>query len=286
MRYRGYKIENDQKPIPDRRFDYSFQHDNYYGPGDRRAGVAPTVEAACAEIDEIEHDLSDCPVVLHPYMRLGDIPLDWKFGLDGDEGDGGAGVRKTFRLLLILEGVAYCKVSRSYDGTQGDRVEFPADKLVRPHHNGGSDDCYATCRIKTVEENAEADLDAVKYHRLCDEIEAEVEQAIKEAGQESRVIYSAYPLSEDRFPVNNLNEVAIHGECVLVMPADFCFGGEESKDYRSDVVKDPTWKDLAILVNEAIGIVGDGHHCFFEGVGEVKGRTHGDVPVYEFYMGS
>ena len=62
--YRGYTISHDPPPIPDRRFDWSYVHEDYdgapnnpgEGPADHRCGHAASVGACRAEIDEIEDD--------------------------------------------------------------------------------------------------------------------------------------------------------------------------------------------------------------------------------------
>lgn len=62
--YRGYRITYDPKPIPDRRWDWDFVHEDYDGapnypgdgPGDHRCGNAASVEACRAEIDMLEDD--------------------------------------------------------------------------------------------------------------------------------------------------------------------------------------------------------------------------------------
>jgi hypothetical protein len=57
--YRGYHIEYDPPPIPDRRFDYGFSHVEYGGPGDPRCGRARSVEEAKSEIDMLYEDEGD-----------------------------------------------------------------------------------------------------------------------------------------------------------------------------------------------------------------------------------
>ncbi len=56
-RYGKWTIDFGPKPIPTRKFDYSFWHDDYDGAPDsfdNRAGTAASVEEAKAEIDIIE----------------------------------------------------------------------------------------------------------------------------------------------------------------------------------------------------------------------------------------
>ena len=50
-------VEYNPKPIPSRKHDYDFWHEDYDGPGDTRCGTASSVEECKAEIAEIEADL-------------------------------------------------------------------------------------------------------------------------------------------------------------------------------------------------------------------------------------
>lgn len=49
--YKGFYIVYEPKPIPDRRYDYDWTHEDYNGPGDNRAGTAASVSVCMAEID-------------------------------------------------------------------------------------------------------------------------------------------------------------------------------------------------------------------------------------------
>lgn len=56
-RYGNWTITYDPKPIPTRKFDYNFRHDDYDGAPDsfdNRAGTAASIEEAKQEIDLIE----------------------------------------------------------------------------------------------------------------------------------------------------------------------------------------------------------------------------------------
>ena len=52
--YKGYTIRFSPKPIPDRRHDWDWEHDDYDGPPDKRCGAAESAEACMNEIDEME----------------------------------------------------------------------------------------------------------------------------------------------------------------------------------------------------------------------------------------
>ena len=53
--YPGWHVEYDPKPIPDRRHDYNYWHDDCDGvpDGNHLCGTAESVEAAIAEIGEL-----------------------------------------------------------------------------------------------------------------------------------------------------------------------------------------------------------------------------------------
>lgn len=51
MKYRGYIITHNPKPIPLRAHDYDYVHDEYDGPDDDRCGSEASVEECKAAID-------------------------------------------------------------------------------------------------------------------------------------------------------------------------------------------------------------------------------------------
>jgi len=57
----GWNVDRDVKPIPDRRFDFNYWHEDHDGSdgGDGLAGTASSVEDAVEQIKEIEKDLRD-----------------------------------------------------------------------------------------------------------------------------------------------------------------------------------------------------------------------------------
>ncbi|MCP1674394.1 hypothetical protein J2T57_001496 [Natronocella acetinitrilica] len=84
--------------------------------------------------------------------------------------------------------------------------------------------------------------------------------------------------------VADLDRVAIHGRCRLIHEADTFFGGEESMDFVSPVLENPTWLTVAIQAQAMIECVGDRHHVFLEALHEHPGAT--DIATYRFVMGS
>lgn len=120
-------------------------------------------------------------------------------------------------------------------------------------------------------------------------IDAEVCAAIRDAGQRVRVRYSAYRSDANDIPRNNLKRVAARGRVIITSQRSQFYGGEHSKNYQSDVVENPTWLDVALLANEAIGVTRDRTHCFLEGLKRMDDPHNprdDDVKVYRLVMGS
>ena len=53
IHYKGYKIEKVLKPIPSRKMDWDYVHEDYDGPEDNRCGCAASIEECKSDIDEI-----------------------------------------------------------------------------------------------------------------------------------------------------------------------------------------------------------------------------------------
>lgn len=85
----------------------------------------------------------------------------------------------------------------------------------------------------------------------------------------NNVIYSAYK-SVDGLPVNNLDEIAIHGNNLEIR-----YG-----DYKTTVFE-PTWLKICEVADEAISSSGDFHHVYLEGLFFSK-----DDDCYKLSMGS
>lgn len=63
--YRDYTIERTSPvpPIPQwRDYQWTYTHKDYGGPGDRRNGMAPSVEECMRQIDELIEDESECVI--------------------------------------------------------------------------------------------------------------------------------------------------------------------------------------------------------------------------------
>lgn len=113
-----------------------------------------------------------------------------------------------------------------------------------------------------------------------------VEKAIAESGLEDKLEYSAYSDDEDGAAVDNLDEIAAEGKVVFVAEADEFWGGSQSHDYRSQVLNNPTWLQVAVCANEMIHVTKDEHHAFLEGIRKCSKQPNAEVIEYEFLMGS
>ena len=57
IQYKNYIITYDIKPVPDRDFDWNFEHDDYDGGSrDPRCGYGSSIEDVKKQIDELENE--------------------------------------------------------------------------------------------------------------------------------------------------------------------------------------------------------------------------------------
>jgi hypothetical protein len=122
------------------------------------------------------------------------------------------------------------------------------------------------------------------YSKALDDHEHTIRKALN--GNQPHVFFSAYKTDpETGDPINNLNEVAIEGKCILFAKADDFWGDGTSVDYYSPVLENPTWLDVAVHADAAIIATRDFHHNFLEGV-YPDGKDKDGIAMYEFSMGS
>jgi hypothetical protein len=139
----------------------------------------------------------------------------------------------------------------------------------------------------------------IKEHRNVTDVKFDIklgfdEIAKKETDLQNAGVYrdfvsfSAYP---DDY-TDNLDEVAVKGRVQFRQPYQAFFGGmavEARADYKSEILEDPTWLEVALCANDAINITGDNHHIFLEGIYQSEQWTLDDksfVLIYKFSMGS
>lgn len=83
--------------------------------------------------------------------------------------------------------------------------------------------------------------------------------------------------------------IAFYGACIVKAGSSEFFGGEDSRDFQSKVLINPTYRKLFGVSKQQRKATKDDHHIFFEGIFdtgkdvEVKGQN---VRVLELLLGS
>ena len=128
------------------------------------------------------------------------------------------------------------------------------------------------------------------YHQDLRKIESRIEDKIaNKNGMYLR--YANYDTVEkegvERI-IDNLDEIAVKGYVRFESERNDFFGGPKSKDYRSKILKNPTWLEVAVYCEKKIRKTRDYHHCFLEAIKflrteKIKGK---EVQIFDFSMGS
>lgn len=79
----------------------------------------------------------------------------------------------------------------------------------------------------------------------------------------ARLVYCAYFETDEGLPESNLDEVAVAGACVLVGAAE---GPATLAQWTSPPLDNPTWGQVAALVNQALIDAGESTFIHFEGL--------------------
>jgi hypothetical protein len=123
-----------------------------------------------------------------------------------------------------------------------------------------------------------------------DDLETKVIAALLKDGQKPHVIYSAYQNDPDspNYDIldDNLDDIAVSGKVMLWHPGDWNWGGDETMDYRSPILENPTWLQVTLYANRMIEAINDYHHIFLESLEEQPHLHTADYKVYRFWMGS
>jgi hypothetical protein len=98
------------------------------------------------------------------------------------------------------------------------------------------------------------------YQDVIDQIDKNVEQAIKEAAfgkmySEKRVIYTAYEMDEYDIPISNLDEVPVKGKIKFV---------SEDGEWHSPVLDSPTWLQIAVYANAMLIATDEFYFKYFD----------------------
>lgn len=120
------------------------------------------------------------------------------------------------------------------------------------------------------------------YGKVLSKIRERIDEKL---GSSRYVAYSAYEIDEEKdIPVDNLDKIAVEGKVKFVNERDEFWGGQESKDWESEILINPTWLDVCVLANEMIQTTKDFHHVFLEGINVLKREE--DLNIAELMMGS
>ncbi len=84
------------------------------------------------------------------------------------------------------------------------------------------------------------------------------------------------------------NAIAFNGKCIVTCDADTFFGDDDSRDYVSRVMENPTWSKLFACAKAQQKKTRDMHHAFFEGFysGGVVVKNNEPVMVLRLILGS
>lgn len=100
------------------------------------------------------------------------------------------------------------------------------------------------------------------------------------------MIFSVSGNSRDGYAKRS--DIAFKGKCIVVADADTYFGGDESRNYVSRVMENPTWAKLFAHAKASQKKTRDMHHAFFEGIWHrgVMTKNNETVAVLTLCFGS
>ena len=83
--------------------------------------------------------------------------------------------------------------------------------------------------------------------------------------------------------IEELDEIAVEGKCFVYFKPDNYF---TDKGFVSNILTNPTWRDIMIIANDQIETTKDYHHRFLEGIDEVKIINENGLKQIELSLGS
>lgn len=115
------------------------------------------------------------------------------------------------------------------------------------------------CKIcKTCEERQSIEYDKAKVYN---DIQEQISKVINKYKQECIIIYRV-GMSNDGTIVNNLDQVAVEGKVRFASSRRAFLESKKQKDYRSKIVVNPTWLDVAVMANEMVAYTASKYRCF------------------------
>ena len=118
-------------------------------------------------------------------------------------------------------------------------------------------------------------------------IQDRIYNAARAAGiTDGHVVYSAYKIVDGRHVDNDLNDTMARGPVILTAQYDWSDAdGYFTEKFKSEVMTDPTWLDVAVWAYAVGGLTRDKTHFFLESA-KYTGRTERGARVYELSFGS
>lgn len=116
----------------------------------------------------------------------------------------------------------------------------------------------------------------IKMYKLLDKYL--IDRLKQKTKKKILVKYSNYNTDKNNIPINNLDDIAVKGSVKFYQKKDKLYG-ENSKDFESKIIKNPTWFDIILLANDMIHTTKDNHHIYLEGIKKKNNK-------YYFNMGS
>ena len=122
--------------------------------------------------------------------------------------------------------------------------------------------------------------------RIAEAVRASGWRKVRLVYEGGRVLYEDGTIvPEQREGVaDDLDKVAVKGRVVLTRPGNnYRDCGPPGEDYRSRVLVNPTWLEVAVCVNESIAVTKNYRHVYFDCLRQ-EGREPGVEAVYEIEM--
>ncbi len=123
----------------------------------------------------------------------------------------------------------------------------------------------------------------LENEKIMNEMDAQIKEFLGDKPQ--KAIWSAYPYDENELIKNNLFDTAFVGKFKFTSSKNEFFGGPNSKDYESSVIKNPRWIDIFGFANDSLDYTLDRHHVYFEWFYD-KGIVKDRVRVVRMFFGS
>jgi hypothetical protein len=128
--------------------------------------------------------------------------------------------------------------------------------------------------------------DGDDFFEFKNHIQDRIYNAARAAGiTDGHVVYSAYKIVDGQY-VDNLNDTMARGPVILTAQYDWSDAdGDFTEKFKSEVMTDPTWLDVAVWAYAVGRLTRDKTHFFLESA-KYTGRTERGARVYELSFGS